>query len=379
MKIKGAKKVLVALSGGVDSAAAAALLVRAGYQVEAFHLRLWSEQSEEQEVLANKCCTLEAQKLAEQTARKLAIPFHLINLSYHFYRAVVDYFLTSCRQGLTPNPCVRCNKLIKFGQLYDYAMENGFDYLATGHYAKIVIRNTQHVIRNTQHVTRETKHVTCYLLRARDLQKDQTYFLYNLTQDQLAHLLFPIGEYTKTQVRTLAKKWGLPVAERPESQEICFFPEDDYRPFLRRHLKLVSGEVVNTQNEVIGRHFGLPLYTLGQRHGFDLKRSHGGPYFVIKKDILKNRLIVGSRVAASIKFFFIKDLHLINPQSEIRNWAVFCRIRHQGELVKVAKWQSGKVLKKIRVILEKPIFGVAPGQSAVFYCGSELLGGGVIG
>jgi tRNA-specific 2-thiouridylase len=140
---------------------------------------------------------------------------------------------------------------------------------------------------------------------------------------------------------------------------------------LRRHLKLVSGEVVNTQNEVIGRHFGLPLYTLGQRHGFDLKRSHGGPYFVIKKDILKNRLIVGSRAAGSTKNFFIKDLHLINPQSEIRNWAIFCRIRHQGELVKCR-------LEKNKVILEKPILGIAPGQSAVFYYGSELLGGGVI-
>jgi tRNA-specific 2-thiouridylase len=326
----------------------------------------------------------------------LGIPFYVVDFSQIFKKKVVDYFLEEYGAGLTPNPCVMCNRYIKFGKLLDYIIKLGFDYLATGHYSRIVSKLK----------AENSKLKTYHLLQAKDKSKDQSYFLYNLTQAQLAHILFPVGEYTKTQVRKMAKKWGLAVAERPESQEICFFPESDYRPFLCRQIpqKIIPGEVVDAKGRVIGRHFGLPLYTIGQRHGFEIvsrtpRRWPNGllrgeekaipPFYVVGKDSEKNRLIVGFGKEAEQKDFWVKDVNWIDPnlKFKIENLKFFVRIRHQGELLNC---QIDKLSNyQIKVTLKEPQRGIAPGQAAVFYrkfqasgfrpqADFEVLGGGII-
>jgi len=284
-----------------------------------------------------------------------------------------------------------CNKYVKFGEFLRYVRGLGFDYLATGHYSRIAaeIPNSKFQIPNKLRIY--------HLLEAKDKGKDQSYFLYNLTQQQLAQILFPVGEYTKTEVRKMAKKWGLAVAERPESQEICFFPESDYRPFLQRQIpeKIVPGEVVDTEGRVIGRHFGLPLYTIGQRHGFEINvKSQMSnvksipPFYVIGKDIKKNRLIVGFGKETEKKEFLVEKVNWINPifKLQVSGFKLFVRIRHQGELLncQIVKLSNCQ----IKVILDEPYRGIAPGQAAVFYkkvtncglriTGLEVVGGGII-
>jgi len=404
------KKVAVAMSGGVDSGAAAALLVKQGYEVTGFHLRLWKEKMQNAKCKSqnenpkfkisnfeNKCCDRKNLEAARKTAWKLGIPFYILDFERIFKRRVVDYFLKEYAAGWTPNPCVMCNKYVKFGEFLRYVRGLGFDYLATGHYARIY--------EEIQSASQRTKLKIYHLLEAKDKSKDQSYFLYNLTQRQLAHILFPIGEYTKTEVRKLAKKWGLAVAERPESQEICFFPESDYRPFLQRQIpeKIIPGEVVDTKGRVVGRHFGLPLYTIGQRHGFkisskfkvqSLKFKTIPPLYVIGKDVKNNRLIVEFGKEAEQKEFWVEKVNWIVPGFKFQDSdsRLFVRIRHQGELLK-CKIQNPKSKMKIqnsklKIILEEPYRGIAPGQAAVFYkkitnyelriADFEVLGGGII-
>ena len=393
------KKVAVAMSGGVDSGVAAALLVKQGYEVTGFHLRLWKEKMQNAKCKSqnenpkfkisnfeNKCCDRKSLEAARKTAWKLGIPFYILDFERIFKRRVVDYFLKEYAAGRTPNPCVMCNKYVKFGEFLRYVRGLGFDYLATGHYARIY--------GEIQSASRRTKLKIYHLLEAKDKSKDQSYFLYNLTQRQLAHILFPIGEYTKTEVRKLAKKWGLAVAERPESQEICFFPESDYRPFLQRQIpeKIIPGEVVDTKGRVIGRHFGLPLYTIGQRHGFkisskfkvqSLKFKTIPPLYVIGKDVKNNRLIVGFGKEAEKKEFWVEKVNWIVPGFKFQDSdsRLFVRIRHQGELLK-CKIQSASWRTKLKIILDEPYRGIAPGQATVFYRKSkvdfEVLGGGII-
>jgi len=393
------KKVAVAMSGGVDSGVAAALLVKQGYEVTGFHLRFWKEESQNFE---NKCCDVKSLEAARKTAWKLGIPFYVLDFEEVFKKKVVDYFLKEYGAGRTPNPCVMCNRYIKFGKFLDYIRKLGFDYLATGHYARICeqIQNPKSKIQN------ENLNFKIYhLLQAKDKTKDQSYFLYNLAQRQLAYILFPVGEYTKAEVRKMAKKWGLAVAERPESQEICFFPESDYRPFLRRQIpeKIVPGEVVDTSGRVIGKHFGLPLYTIGQRHGFEISqktpfrwpngllRGEKGailPFYVVGKDIKKNRLIVGFGKETEKKEFLVEKVNWIDPgfRLQVSGFRFFVRIRHQGELLncQIVKLSNCQ----IKVILKEPYRGIAPGQAAVFYkktancglriTGFEVVGGGIV-
>src|SRR4030042_2218546 len=319
MKKTKKQKVAVAMSGGVDSGVAAALLVKAGYKCVGFHLHLWSEKNKDEE-FENKCCDTESLETARRTAYRLGMLFYVLDFSKLFKKQVVDYFLEAYTKGLTPNPCVFCNKLIKFGELLDHVRKLGFDYLATGHYVRIKDNR---------------------LLMGKDKSKDQSYFLYNLTQEQLTHILFPVGAYQKKEVVAMARKWKLPVAHRPESQEICFLPGNDYRPFLKRRLsaKIIPGDVVDTKGKIIGRHQGLPLYTIGQRHGFSLsskiQSSLLPPYYVVGKDLKRNQLMIGFGQETEKKEFLVKDLNWLisDYQKKLKNKDLKVRIRHQGEFL----------------------------------------------
>jgi tRNA-specific 2-thiouridylase len=358
-------KVAIAMSGGVDSGVSAALLVKQGYRVTGFHLQLFEKAT--------------GWDSARKTAEFLGIPIKKVDLSTTFKKQVIDYFLDAYAKGLTPNPCVRCNKFIKFGELYDYVRKLDFDYLATGHYAR---------------------NIDGHLFQAKDKSKDQSYFLYNLKREQLARILFPVGNMTKKEVRQMAKKCppagGLPVAERPESQEICFLAGKDYRQFLKRFApeSIKPGKVVDTKGRIIGNHLGLPLYTIGQRHGFRLNlKKTLPPYYVISKYTRRNQLIVGFGEETEVRKFIVNQVNLVSAKGgsalgrnqvnpgELKDLKM--RIRNLGELLgcKVTDLPAGRQglqSGRVKIILNEPERGIAPGQAAVFYSGEEVLGGGTI-
>ncbi len=358
--MKRKEKVAVAMSGGVDSGVAAALLVEQGFEVVGVHLRLWEEG-----VKGIKGLNEEA---ARKTAEKLGIPFYVKDYAEDFKKIVVDYFLGEYAAGRTPNPCVVCNQFIKFGKLLDYARTLGCDFLATGHYARI----SNPTGLDDDGPTRRVFH----LLKGIDGSKDQSYFLWTLTQDKLAQILFPVGGLTKPEVRKIARVKNLPVSDRPESFEICFIRDNDYRDFLKRHISeaIRPGEVVNTKGEIIGEHFGLPLYTIGQRKGFTVKSSV--PLYVVGMDVRRNQLIVGRGAESEKQKFAVSGVNWISgqtPEDEVRCQV---RVRYQGELLNSKlKTQNSKLTG---VELERPTRGITPGQSAVFYRGEEVLGGGII-
>ncbi|MBU0618901.1 tRNA 2-thiouridine(34) synthase MnmA [Patescibacteria group bacterium] len=354
------KKIAVGLSGGVDSALAAALLKEQGYDLLGIHIHLWSERN------CNRCCGNKLLTAARQTAELLGIPFYEIDLKKEFKAKVVDNFIKEYRLGRTPNPCILCNKFIRFGQLLEIVNKRfGCDYLATGHYARIVKTSCKR---------------SYHLLRAKDLSKDQSYFLYSLDQKQLSQLIFPLGEWHKEKVWQEAKKRQLPAAESPESFDLCF--TDNLENFLQRQLKPKPGEVIVQAGEVIGQHKGLPFYTFGQSGGWQWlpqaqkKLSQTGKlpkFYVVAKDMKKNQLIVGGKITASSKVFSIRELLITDyclPTTKL-----FVKIRNTGKLLPCQ-------LKDNQVILDKPAFAVAPGQSAGFYRkfkdDYEVIGGGII-
>ena len=360
------RRVAVGLSGGVDSAVAAALLVSAGYDVTGVFLECWKEPG---------CRTDEDRKDALSVALKLGIPFKVLDFKKEYKQKVVDYFYSEYQEGRTPNPDVMCNKEIKFGLFYDWCLQNDFDYVATGHYARVrsQIKNLKFKIKNYE------------LLRGIDDKKDQSYFLYRLRPEQLPHILFPLGDWTKEEVRAEAKKRGLLVAEKPDSQGICFIGEVDMRQFLRERLPIKKGEVVDTKGQVIGEHDGVWFYTIGQRHGFKISNNLQvtsnkydiPPMYVISKDVQKNKLVVGFGVETYRSQFEVRDLNWLisNVKFLISNKNLRIRIRHGGELIP-AKLKI--VNCKLEIGLEEPQRGIAPGQSAVFYNGDIVWGGGII-
>ncbi|MBU2539945.1 tRNA 2-thiouridine(34) synthase MnmA [Patescibacteria group bacterium] len=382
------KKVIVAMSGGVDSSVAAALLKRDGFDVVGVHLKFWSEGKSSAE---NRCCTLESEKRARIVAKKLNIPFYVFNFEKEFKRKVVGYFLKEYRAGRTPNPCVVCNKEIKFGLLIEKALKLGEDFVATGHYARLG-REIPNPKSQTPNKPKTQNPKPIKLFKAKDENKDQSYFLWQLNQRQLNRVLFPIGNYTKPQVRALAKKFKLPVAETPESQEVCFI-KNKTNDFLKKYIKIKIGEIRDKQGRLLGEHQGLCFYTIGQRKGIGLP---GGPYYVLDKDIKKNILVV----TQDEKDLLRKDLIVGNV-----NWIsgkkprlregysgqakmpikVMAKIRYRNKgasaVIKkaaVGEPRQGRENRKIKVIFSKPQRAITSGQSAVFYRGGELLGGGVI-
>lgn len=359
-------KIVVAMSGGVDSSVVAKILKDEGNEVVGLFLKLWSDPVCKIEK-DNRCCNYEALEDARKVASKLNIPFYVINARDEFKKSVVDYFLDEYKNFRTPNPCVVCNQKIKFGLLLNRAMSIGCDKLATGHYARIKkIQDTRYKLQT-----------------GIDKTKDQSYMLYHLNQDQLSKIAFPLGKMRKAEVRALAVKYNLPVCEKPESQEICFVGERDYRIFLKRYLSdkyFRVGEIVNIKGDVLGKHAGLVNYTIGQRKGI-ADVVGGKPLYVIGFDEQKNQLIVGGDKEVYQKNMIVGDMHWINPNKKIpADISVKIRYRHPavGCQIDLFKNVAMKQCSNLRVVFDEPQRAITPGQSAVFYHNDEVLGGGVI-
>lgn len=350
------EKVLLALSGGMDSAAAAFILKKKGYDVSAVFMRFWKEKEDEGE---NKCCSAELKKKAKNISLRLKIPFYVFDFKKEFKKCVVDDFLKKHQQGLTPNPCVICNEKIKIGLLLKKARAAGFNFLATGHYAR----------------RRETKG-KWRIFTAKDSIKDQSYFLYRLKPDEIKYLLFPLGGLLKSEIKKIIKKNSLPVRTDIESQEICFVPENDVFSFLKRKIRTKNGIIVDRSGKKLGDHLGLSLYTIGQRKGINIS---GGPYYVLNKNLDKNQLMVTkNKKDLYKKEFFVTPVSFFSGYRETN---VFIKTRSGDKFIK------GKVVftknKKVKVLLNKPAFAVTAGQSAVFYKSinkkeKEIIGGGII-
>ncbi|HPL01789.1 MAG TPA: tRNA 2-thiouridine(34) synthase MnmA [bacterium] len=369
---KNKGKIAVAMSGGVDSSVVAKILKDEGHDLVGLFLKMWSDPkcSTKKE---NRCCDYEALEDARAVAKSLEIPFYVINAEQEFKKMVVDYFLDEYKNLRTPNPCIVCNKKIKFDLLLRKALEIDCDKLATGHYAKVTCNNKG-----------------CQLFKGEDYEKDQSYMLYSLNQDQLGKILFPIGGMKKRDVRALAIKWDLPVKEKPESQEICFFGDKDYRAFLKRYLPekyFKSGDIVDTSGKNLGEHEGLINYTIGQRKGIDQKIFSGGdknPLYVVGYDPKKNQLIVGHDEDVYKQEMIVGDLHWIDPKSnssKLKAKSLSVKIRYQHPSVTCRIASHPELIEgsgKLKVKFKKPQRAITPGQSAVFYLGDEVVGGGVI-
>lgn len=367
------------MSGGVDSSVAAALLKRAGFNMTGVFMKFWSAPSKNDLVGNwNRCCSPQAENRARKVAKILKIPFYVFNFEREFKKRIVDYFTRGYQKGVTPNPCVVCNKEIKFGLLLKKALSLGADFIATGHYARRLRKtpNPKFQISN------------CRLLRAIDKGKDQSYFLWQLNQKQLKHILFPLGNYTKAQVRKLAKKFRLPIFDIPESQEICFV-EKTINDFLKRYLKEKPGPIAEPRRrinslqgrqvrygvkKIIGHHRGLHFYTIGQRKGIGLA---GGPYYVIDKNIKKNVLIVAKNEKDLLKKeLLVKDANWISGEAPKLPIKANAKIRYRHKLSSVTIKPFSH--RTIKVIFDNFQRAITPGQSVVFYQGQELLGGGII-
>ncbi len=366
------KRVLIALSGGIDSAVSAYKLIQQGYQVEAAFMKNWSSTNG---LKYDECPWLIDRQDALRVAAFLGIPMHTLNFEKEYEKNVMSYFFNEYKAGRTPNPDVMCNKEIKFKMLYNWAIKNGFDYMATGHYAQI---------QKNKNKTGETFN----LIRSSDDFKDQTYFIYNILQSQLPHLLFPIGSMKKSAVKALAKKIGLPNATKKESMGLCFVGQVRLKDFLDQKLKPKRGAIVkiNAQGkpEKIGEHEGLSYYTVGQRQG--IRVGQGGPWFVVRKDLKSNRLVVTNNPndpALEVKQIELHSVNWISEPVGLKIGAVklLGRYRHQGALEKLTVTRlpgKGSARGHYQIDFAKPQKAIASGQSLVLYDGKICVGGGVI-
>ncbi len=347
--------VAIAMSGGVDSSVAAALLVEQGFAVFGVMLRLWSAGPE----TSNRCCSPEDVLLARQVASQLDIPFHTLDVKYTFKKEVVDPFIDDYAQGRTPNPCMRCNRIIRWGFLLESVLGMGASHLATGHYAQIHYEGNRY-----------------QLIRAKDKNKDQTYVLSVLQQHQLARTIFPLGDIKKNKVREQAAKLDLPIADRAESQDLCFVGDQDYREFLTDqgiHLS-PPGPIHDEKGEILGQHSGLANYTIGQRKGIGVSKSF--PLYVINKNMRDNVLVVGPKDRLGRTSFTIGHANWISGSPPKSGSSIHARVRYKAEEVGATLRAFDHAHAEIQ--LSKPVPDVTPGQYAVFYEGEECLGGGII-
>lgn len=356
-------RVVVAMSGGVDSSVAAALLVEQGYEVIGMMMRLWSEDSGASSDTCsthNRCCTPDQMRDARRIADQLGIPFYVLDTQEVFRQKIVQYFIDSYAAGDTPNPCLACNRHIRFTHLLNHALALDADYLATGHYARL----------------RSAEDGTVSLYKGIDDHKDQSYVLSVLQQDQIRHAMFPVGEYPKPEVRALAAKFGLPVASKEDSQDLCFLADGDYRRFMREHApeSVMPGPILTRQGEEVGEHSGLPNYTVGQRKGLGI--SYAEPLYVLGKNPLKNALIVGTKAELGRTDLTASGVNWIGGQPPATEFRAEVKIRYKARPIPalVTVLQDNR----IHVQFDEPLRDIASGQGAVLYQGDHCLGGGTI-
>ena len=366
------------MSGGVDSSVAAALLKEQGHEIEGMMLRLWSQPGKESE---NACCTLESLSLAEQVANQLDIPFYIIDAKEPFRDIVVDYFIDSYARGETPNPCLMCNRHIRWGILLAEALKLGADFIATGHYVQ-----TRFILPTGEKYQFPLNALSAapggvfensevQLLRGADKGKDQAYVLHVLTQEQLKKSIFPIGQYPKSEIRELAHKFNLPVAEKADSQDLCFLSGGDYRDFLREYAPNTTqkGKIINSEGKILGEHQGLALYTIGQRKGLGI--SSPNSLYVLRKDLERNALVVGEWTELGKSEMRVANINWIGA-APTSNFRTQVKIRYGAKNA----WAEITPLSgtQAKIAFETAQRGISPGQAAVFYQDEICLGGGII-
>ncbi len=354
------ERVVVAMSGGVDSSVAAALLLEAGHDVIGVMMHLWAEEE-------NRCCSPEAVEDARRVAERLGIPFHLVDYQDEFHECVVRYFVAEYARGRTPNPCLACNQTIRFRRLLRHARDMGASAMATGHYARIDEQGGRYRLR-----------------MGVDTRKDQSYVLYMLEQDQLRHLLFPLGDHTKAQVRDMARARGLPVADKDESMELCFVSDDDYRRFLAEHAPETArpGPILDTAGREIGRHRGLAFYTIGQRRGLGnlaaRRVGDGGPepLYVLRLDVDRNAVVAGPAAELGRRGLEAERVSYASGEAPQEPLQVQAKIRYRAALAEATWIPTGGA--RARVEFQRPLRDITPGQAVVAYQGDVVLGGGFI-
>ena len=355
------KKVMIGMSGGVDSSVAAALLQEQGYEVVGVTLKLWAEESDDMDRPGGGCCSLDDISDARMVAFKLGIPHYVLNFKEAFRTDVVDYFVREYQNGRTPNPCIACNRRIKFEGLLDKAMAMGFDYIATGHYANVLF--------NTSSGRFE-------LHRGAFAPKDQSYVLYHFTQHQLAHMLMPVGGLSKERTREIAARYGLAIARKPDSQEICFVPDHDYAAFIERYTgeKSIQGNFIDSNGHILGMHRGVGHYTVGQRKGLGI--AFGTPMFVTKINAQDNTVTLGTGDEIFRTTLIAGDLNYIEIPELTKPIGIQAKIRYSAD-------PSPAILRPLpgnraEIVFGQPQKAVTPGQSVVFYHGESVVGGGTI-
>jgi tRNA-uridine 2-sulfurtransferase len=371
------QRVIVGMSGGVDSSATAALLLEQGYDVVGITLKLWPQDCVSR--AEDKCCGPQAVSDARAVCNKLGVPYYLIDEAAEFQSKVIQYFADEYKAGRTPNPCVMCNQNLKFGRLIDRANQLGAEYIATGHFARIEknVGQASSLSQPSENGDRQDPCPTRYLLkRGRDLKKDQSYFLFSLRQDQLARAMFPLGEKTKSDTREVARHCNLKTADKEESMEICFVPDNNYGKFLQQAnlAQKHRGEIVDLHGHVLGHHDGIEFYTIGQRKGLGITTPK--PVYVVELDAENNRVVVGDETALDRDEFIVDRCNWIPFDEPPEQLEVMAKIRynHPGTAATVLPMENGKA----KVKLHTPQRAITPGQAAVFYQDDLVVGGGWI-